>query len=70
MLSVPLLATIHTHRPPARVEHIPRQWGVVAAVVAAEKEEVGKIEDGEIAMEGVANVITRDNGSVGERRYV
>lgn len=46
-----------------------QQWGAVVAVVAAVKEEVGKIEDGEIAiaMEGAANVIKREKGSVGER---
>lgn len=45
-----------------------KRWGVVVAVVAAVKEEVGKIEDGEIATEGGANVITREKGSGGERR--
>lgn len=42
-----------------------KRWGVVVAVVAAVKEEVGKIEDGEIATEGGANVITREKGSGG-----
>lgn len=50
------------------LERAVQRWGVVAAVVAAEKEEVGKIEDGGIAMEGGANVISREKGSGGERR--
>lgn len=48
-------------------ERTVQQWGEVVAVVAAVKEEVGRIEDGEIAMEGDTNAITSERGSVGER---